>query len=221
MNLGPVKAFGERIGKNFTNDHLIFIHIPKTAGNAVLASLPPPYTLHTHNTRNPSYKFYRKWHDLYLGTAFCVLRHPVARFLSAFNYLLSGGREAEDTEDAHRLGLYQVRDICAFVSQRLGDEDVQSQIHFRPQIEWIRNSRHQLQVDYILDYGQLQKALNEFYRRNGKPQVELAYKNVIHSKTFDRSDLGTLEIDLIEKCYAEDLFWYNRTARETNGLLCV
>lgn len=84
----------------------IFIHIPKCGGNAVIGSL-----FGVKATGHIPIRSYRKWskskYNEYRKVA--IVRHPVDRFVSAFEYLKRGGMGLYDQE-FHEKYLKNIKD---------------------------------------------------------------------------------------------------------------
>jgi len=136
-----------------------FIHIPKTAGRAITAAYGDLIDVNLGHevVRVPK-----------IDLAFCVVRHPVERFLSAYFYLV---------RDWNRTGDYNQ----AASWQRLIDtwgEDVEGFIrdkgwrvcpfyHFFPQYRWAEL------CDIRLRFNQLQKDLDGLCDRVGWPHRKL------------------------------------------------
>ena len=161
---------------------LCYMHVPKTAGISwvygLVSRLGPfevvrphvnCYVYHLtqhpdlvltvlgHERRVPGYVTLEEHlaatrHDC-MAVAF--VRNPFDRFVSAFHHLQRGGLGVLDEADA-RMHLGRCgHDFGRFVRSAL-DHDVPavcSQIHFRPQIDWlIDRRRHRLLIDFLGRY---------------------------------------------------------------------
>ena len=76
-----------KLSKNFKDSQSVFVHIPKAAGNSLAIGL---YGLSFgHHT---AYDYYinnkKEWEKVF---SFTVVRNPLDRFLSAYNFLMNNG----------------------------------------------------------------------------------------------------------------------------------
>ena len=120
---------------------LIFLHIPRTAGNSVMRAIPPKNRVvhFQHDLRDPNFQFYEKVSQP-ADRVFAFVRHPVDRLLSAYWYLRVGGNHSPDAEDSYRLGLKNLS-FSDFVKYKLADA-ARWQIHFIPQTRWLQGVKN-------------------------------------------------------------------------------
>ena len=114
-----------------------FIHIPRTGGTSLHASLPASVYVHLgHDLRDRAYR-----HPSTVCTVddftFACVRDPFDRLASAFYYLLQGGNYPADNGDAYLAGL-RGRTLEQFVLRGLRAE-AEWQIHFLPQSFFLRD----------------------------------------------------------------------------------
>jgi hypothetical protein len=133
-----------KISNRFTNPYgevedrykIIFIHIPKAAGNGVTQTLFGTNS-HGHFTWK-DYARNKKKFDLY--KKFSYVRNPYARFVSAFYYLKNGGMSDTDKEFVNKY-LSGVEDINQFVRKLQTNEEYLEQVlswtHFKPQVDFL------------------------------------------------------------------------------------
>lgn len=130
----------------------VFIHIPKTAGSSFLSLFNDSGArwhlswLHYFRANQRCFKQYYK---------FTVVREPVARLFSAYNYCLLGGNQS--TLD---LALQQVIkdnsvDFNSFIINLLSADFILQQELFLPQYLYIFDRQLTCKVDKILRYEQL------------------------------------------------------------------
>lgn len=142
---------------DFAKTGIMFVHIPKNAGTSI--SLRVYGRSIGHYTWRQAFRIaptsYLSW------VKFCVVRDPVDRFVSAYDFLARGGMNGGDREtgamlqrrfgDAEKLAL------------ALGDREVRRQIlglmHFRPQHEFICDDQGVCRVDQLVRYENLEQDL--------------------------------------------------------------
>jgi hypothetical protein len=147
----------------FEQTHSIFIHVPKTAGESVAMALYgrgiPHITWREWYEKNP-FKFTSYF-------KFAVLRDPLARFCSAFDFLRSGGMLEHDKAFAAAV-LKPFATVDDFATA-LADPELQNQVmhwwHFRPQAEFIADEFGRSKMDLLIPLEHLQTGVNEAARR--------------------------------------------------------
>ncbi len=121
---------------------LVFVHIPKTAGQAVVRSLGLAHESLDHSVSSERDQRYLE--DRFVR--FCVVRHPIERFVSAYRYHLHmlgvrGEVKIRMVIAEHRLD----NDINAFIAYlRETGYDLQSDLHFRRQLYFLRHTHPQI-----------------------------------------------------------------------------
>ncbi|WP_261591886.1 sulfotransferase family protein [Pseudoalteromonas holothuriae] len=131
----------------------IFIHIPKNAGTSVLNAFG--YNGH---------RVHAKWFDYYESNPFlfekshkfAVVREPLARLYSAYNYVASGGNHSNADIALQRLVLSKGECFANFVDHVLDRDFLMFQNLFQPQCYYIFDGLYNCQVDTILRYESLQ-----------------------------------------------------------------
>ncbi|MEQ2352721.1 MULTISPECIES: sulfotransferase family 2 domain-containing protein [Pseudoalteromonas] len=136
----------------------IFIHIPKNAGTSVLKAFGyRGYRLHAkwfdYNESNPY--LFERYHK------FAIVRAPLARLYSAYNYVIKGGNQSEGDRALQQQVLSNARTFTEFVDKILTPEFVLFQPLFQPQSYYIFDSQYQCKVDTILRY----ESLNHDWRK--------------------------------------------------------
>lgn len=159
-NVHPKGVFSLRAYDQY---RCIFVHITKTAGTAVatglFGELPFHYTALTYRAI-----FGRRDFERYFKFAF--VRNPWDRLLSAYKYLKKGGWDEHDKRwSAQHLGAYP--DFESFVHGLSRDGRLPSHVHFKPQYEFVCDSRGRIIVDYIGYFETLADDYRHVARRIG------------------------------------------------------
>lgn len=131
--------------RGFDRYHCIFVHIPKTAGISVATALFGELPGH-RDAYEYRLIYGKKTFERYFK--FTFVRNPWSRLLSAYNYLKSGGWNADDEAWAAR-EIAPYRDFEAFVMEWLTPENVMTKEHFRPQYTFVCDHRGRLEMDFV------------------------------------------------------------------------
>jgi len=164
--------------------NLVFIHIPKTAGQAVRAAFGMKSSSSAHSTTSEE--------DLILMAPrfvrFCVVRHPIQRFVSAYLYNLwfADKKPTGVRAEIQRIGA--TTDINLFIEAAIRDDiQLEKFVHFRPQTELIRETRPQI----VLRHENLAKDIKIIGQLAGKPEVELPARNVSTERSAEQASVNT------------------------------
>ncbi|MFZ5965192.1 sulfotransferase family 2 domain-containing protein [Thalassococcus sp. BH17M4-6] len=139
----------------------VFIHIPRTGGTSIWASLgATPYwrqhePWHTYAAANP-----RRFKDYW---KFAIVRDPVDRAYSAYKYLEGGGNKKSDIPAATRVRAY--RGFDEFLREGLLNGGFGSSWLFLPQTFFIFDQDDNLRVDYIGRFEDMNATYEEVYSR--------------------------------------------------------
>jgi len=159
-----------RARKAYTRTGIAFIHIPKNAGTSVEFALYGQKLGHRtwreiKALAPGQFNDWEKW---------AVVREPIDRFLSAYDYLAGGGRNAWDAEFSRRF--MQGKTIDEFI---LGFPHVALRwFHFRPQADYLL-SNGKLMVDRVVTLKNLADLpveighLNKTEIKKGRPRSQL------------------------------------------------
>ncbi len=152
---------------------ILFIHIPKTGGQTiqkvVLDERPGHYEWYHYEAES----------KLLFNNAFkfAVVRHPIDRLVSAYNYLKNGGNGLHDYLAKHEINKYH--DINDFIQRGLSKWTWRNWIHFVPQSNFIFDNNNNQKVDFIAHQEQLQSDFSQILRILGEvSEQQLPYENM-------------------------------------------
>lgn len=181
----------------------IFVHIPKCAGISVSKSLfgeefaPIHRSLHGYLA-----DFGPKDFQAYFK--FTVVRNPYDRLASAYFFLKKGGINEDDKNWAEKnLSAYDSFDT--FVKNWVNQENIQTEIHFRPQCDFICLEKNRPGVDFIGYYENLAADFQYVCRKINSHSTLLAM-NRNAGKEKDFREYYTEETKaIVADVYADDI----------------
>lgn len=166
----------------FDENECIFVHIPKVAGSSVKGCLFP-------NQHGPGHRLAM---DYYLENpkkfkkyfVFCFVRNPYDRLVSAYHYLMGGGKGPADVRfrDKH---LLEYKDFSDFLRNGLAKPDVAGWWHFRPQYLYVINFEGELIVDYIGRFENIDHDFSEIVKKLGV-KAELPHSNKSDRNSYEK-----------------------------------
>lgn len=190
---------------------LILIHIPKNAGTSVEDAI---YGYHVrHRTwREVQVLCPRAWQSL---PKIAILRDPVDRFLSAFDYLKSGGRNEQDRQFGARM--IGDRSIDAFLNRFCKNPSFRATsmryFHFRPQSDFISDG-DVVKVDHLIPFHRIAQGLEKFA---GVAPSALKHANKTNGR---RSELPQSAADHLRSIYAQDAALFTQTCQMWKAESC-
>jgi hypothetical protein len=200
-----------------------YVHVPKTAGSSILEWCRHegvPVIVIGHGDRHPGFKGATAWLEENDPDAFCVVRNPFDRLVSAYRYLVRGGNRASDKLDYQRV-IAPYKDFRSFVLEGLGGpgkHEILRQIHLRPQIEWVRG-RQGIAVGHVLRFERLQDDFDSLFRswnlRSGLlPEVNRASRGLSdYREAYQLGDSPCLDmIKIVTTAYKEDFEFFGYEA---------
>jgi hypothetical protein len=196
--------------KEFVEKRIIYIHIPKSAGNAVTESIfgKPSLDLAGHTFAR---QFMRARPDFYRSCVkFTFSRHPVSRFISAYSFLKRGGMTERDAAWAEAF-LRDCPDIHRFVEKMRGPffrGEVMNHIHFIPQWKFVTDKAGTCIVDFLGKYENLE---TDFATVSAMTGVATPLKRVNESdQAFKHTQtLRPDEMQFVEDIYQLDMKLFN------------
>jgi len=184
----------------FNKNECIFIHIPKTAGSAVLKALGKKSSFgrehlpwYVYKRANPQ-KF-----DRYFK--FAIVRNPLTRTFSAYNYLRQGGNGINDVRTAQLLSTFN--DYDDFLVNGLAKGILRNHPLFIPQSEFVIDETGNLAVDYL---GFFENIQNDFSQIAEKLDLSNALEAVNVTRNLGPTEtLSEKGVDVIRSLYTQDI----------------
>lgn len=189
-------------------NEIIFIHIPKCAGNSIMQTL---YGVkgQGHNKLVDYALEDRKKFSTYFK--FSVMREPVSRFISAFYYLKSGGMGTYDVEFSNRyLNEYDsVDDLCLAMSADAGlKKTILSWTHFISQFEFL-SIDGEVGVDFLICYDYLDQDFDELKKLLGS-KCTGKLKSINRNKEKREEEVSEFTIQYLQQIYNADVALYQK-----------
>lgn len=186
------------IHKKFYDSHAIYTHIPKAAGSSIGFSL-----LGHDKVGHYPLRYLQKIDPVFFHEAFkfTIVRHPVNRLMSAFYFLLDGGKGEWDrswVKDNRLSGM----SFESFVLERLDEKLMYSIIHLVPQYEFVCGCDGSLLADYVGKLEQLEDTLVEI-KRLSNIELSVGRKNVTKTN-YESANLPEKVVAKIVELYFRD-----------------
>lgn len=141
----------------------IFFHLPKTGGLAICEALfggfHVNHRLYVKCARQDPASLRRYW-------KFCVMREPIDRFLSAYHFLKAGGITEMDYRFRNQFAA-AFENIHTFVDAFHEQEVIRRFVHFRPQADFICDSKGNPHMDFIGRFEQFEASFQAITRHLG------------------------------------------------------
>jgi len=200
---------GEGYLPAFDATHSIFIHVPKAGGTSVAMAL---------YGRNIPHATWHKWYDLNPKKfrsyfKFAVIRHPIPRFVSAFNFLKSGGMNERDQQFANRV-LKRFTDASQ-LAKAMMDYPLQEEIlrwwHFQPQVKFVADEAGRSKMDFLMRLENIDAGFAYILRRLNYQSLELPHLN--KTSLQNNSPLDQEACEVLLAIYRRDLMlWENQAS---------
>lgn len=183
--------------KKFHEKKLIFIHVPKSAGTSIGESL-----FGSGETGHFEWFYYKQEDpaafDEYFKFAF--VRDPVSRFLSAYNYLLDGGKS--ETDRSAGADIQKYKDINDFVENAFLQDGWRKWVHFRTQSSFLFEGSEQ-RVDFIGRTESFDEDTARLSNEVGR-QINTRRSNAGASRRYSRRDISEKSMHVLLDFYAVD-----------------
>jgi hypothetical protein len=202
----------------FKQTNSIFIHVPKCAGNAVTNALygQDSVKICAHATAQ---ELQSADPDAFkMAFKFAVVRHPVSRFVSAFEFIKSGGMTVGD-RGISKAFFPSNMDILEFidrVEQPAYRKYVMQYFHFMPQSHYLCDENGSLMVDKLILQENLHDEIEALRKLLGFGN-EIRVVNATRKRE-TRSEPPQKVIEFVNKYYVNDFrIWI--AAQQANELV--
>ncbi len=191
----------------FERNNILFIHIPKTAGISIYEHLFGKDSFGHYSIidyeRNIGIK---KVNSIFKAA---IVRNPQSRCLSAYNYLINGGRGKKiDLDYQERLKSYS--SFNDFVLQGLISGKENDIVHFIPQFELLcsKQKNKKIGVDYIGYFEELEKAVSYIGKMINVEVSSLPKKNSINRMEQPATIISEECVNAIREYYFNDYYYF-------------
>jgi hypothetical protein len=153
--------------KAFMHKHkCIFIHIPKNAGTSVLQAFA-----------DKGGRKHAKWYEFYESNdyffkryhKFAIVREPLARLYSAYNYIVAGGAGGGDDRALQAHIGANSQDFSSFIEDILDSDFIMLQLLFQPQYLYIFDRQLNCVLDTLLRYESVNNDWQQLATLQGLP----------------------------------------------------
>ena len=184
------------------NDELqsVFIHVPKTGGVTVKEWL---YGGRLPRGHAPAFQYRAadpdRWRSYY---TFALVRSPLDRFLSAYDFLDGGGMDRFDKPfiDRYLAGIVDADDFVARMrSSTRYRRSILRSVHFIPQTYWVATPQN-IAVDFIGRYEDFESSMAIVARAHGRTDPPAIRRN----RSDRRSQLSPVSEAAVRAWYRDD-----------------
>ncbi len=205
--------FGDLIDpySKLDRDHkIIFVHIPKTAGNSITRAL---FDAESYG-HYPVKKYLEFDSQLFENSfKFSIVRNPWDRLVSAYFYLKKGGIGKYDNEFSKR-HLTNFRSFSEFV-EGLSDPKINNVLlrwtHFKPQSDYILDNDGVNRMDYIGKFENLNRDFAIIKDKLGITEARLCKINQSNHKKYTEYYASKKMIDTVGDIYKMDIELFGYT----------
>lgn len=180
----------------------LFIHVPKTAGTSILHAME----LERYDRIHLNWRVYEQSNRFFFNTffKFAVVRHPLDRISSVYNYLIQGGGN-QDLRLSNHLNK-KAPSFEKFILDYLTPSKIMLHNLFRSQSFFLCDESGTIKVDYILKFETLDKDFQLVSDKIGfsikKLPVKNMSKNLINKVSFEAKEK-------IRYLYEDDFYIFN------------
>ncbi len=179
----------------------IFVHVPKTGGTSIEQSLKesPARVVGGHTTAlGYQWKFPAEFAEYF---TFAVMRHPAARFLSAWRYL----RAMPVLPALNNAGIHECSTFANWMEKLRGEAGlVEDIVHLHPQHRFVCDGHGGVLVDRLYRYEEIDTAWAEICVRLGLELQPLVRLNVSKALEPTEGRITERQGEWIAEFYAED-----------------
>jgi chondroitin 4-sulfotransferase 11 len=191
-------------------NNIIFIHIPKAAGNAIVKSLfDAPATGH-----DPIIRYikndYEKFKSFY---RFTVVRNPWDRMVSSFHYLKQGGIGFFDKDFRDRF-MFDIDTFDSFVKKMMINKAYEIKIltwvHFIPQHSFLENAEGDICVEKVYKLENISHEFHHLCNDLGLVNKTLLVENRSERQRYQQYYTAETA-DYVAEIYSDDIRRFNYT----------
>jgi chondroitin 4-sulfotransferase 11 len=194
---------GRSLYSGYADAHrCIFIHIPKTGGTSIARAL-----FNTGSRHVPCVEYEkanrRKFRRYF---KFAFVRNPWDRLLSAYHFLKRGGLSSDDRAWAEN-NLAASHSFEQFVHEWVNEININSWVHFRPQVSFITDASGRMAMDYVGRIEHIDADFELICQRIGV-SVLLPRLNKVEKEHYAAAYSMEM-IEIVRKAYERDIEWLN------------
>jgi chondroitin 4-sulfotransferase 11 len=189
------------------DNEIIFVHIPKTAGNAIIETLYGQKAKGHNNIMQYKKADIEKYTKYY---KFVFVRNPRDRIVSAFFYLKAHTKRAFDIEFANKYLKEYVtfEDFILALRDSSTRHKILNWTHFKPQYTYICDEENHIAVDFIGRYENINSDFDYLKLKLNRPSKELLSKNRSnHNPYWEYYNKEMVEI--VREIYSNDINLFN------------
>lgn len=204
------RLFRHKVTADIRQHPLLFIHIPKNGGTSIKR------TLYASDPGHATVRLYDLLASdvLRRATSFAVLREPVDRFLSGYDFLMQGGGSAVTIQVAAKRRLSHIATIDDFLDylELIGNDWFKVDTFARPQWWYIADRHGSIRIDKLWLIGEQNLELERFLAGKGFP----APSRINTTMRVERR-LSIDQISRLRRLYEPDFTLYSQV-REAPGM---
>lgn len=191
-----------RIAADIASAQLLFIHVPKNGGTSVKRAL------YSSNPGHATIRYYELFFPDYLARAqtLALIREPVERFLSGFDFLMNGGGgdvRIQQRPMQRMRHIKTVDDFLEFLEAAEGDW-FKIDTFARPQHWYIVDHRKHIRVKHLWLLDK-REGFREFMAAYGAQDIPHANRTRRKSRS-----LTGQQLERVKRLYAEDFALYQQ-----------
>lgn len=196
------EALDNPYSKLESDNKIVFIHIPKTAGNSIIKSLfGMPATGHHRASQ------YQKFSAIQFEDSFkfAFVRNPWDRLVSAYHYLKQGGIGVYDIEfrDKYLSNFNNFDDFLHKLSDPLFSARITRWPHFKPQTTYLLCQDNKISIDFMGRFETIQNDYEEICRIL-RISRKLNTENSSNHKDYRTYYRSSRLIEIVSDVYAAD-----------------
>lgn len=162
--------FGHKLRPEFRRHPLLFIHVPKNGGTSIKRSLysfdPGHSTVRYYNWLAPELRS--------TATSFALLREPVDRFLSSFDFLIEHGGSDVSMQSAPQRRTRHVRTIDDYLDylESIDGDWFKADTSARPQWWYLADRSGTIDIDHLWLLGLQDREIAALLNRHRLPPLQ-------------------------------------------------